>query len=251
MVSYSDKSVTGRRFPQSATLLAEDYGKLLDQETMMMDPFYAVNDLFRFSAFSEVQFLNLMEAKVKQEIGHSSLSKEKPTLSNLLYYQELVDAHLSYLCATAEVIKHQGGLRWPHVSEQNRRQHEKGKAATESLLKDFKYLMQRAESLLSRCAKGMNVIMNDVNLAESKRAISQARGVAKLTLIAFFYIPLSFTTSFFGMNFAELGNGTLSLWIWFAASIPIFIISVSFLLFDFRKLVTFGKKVAQWFRSIF
>jgi Mg2+ and Co2+ transporter CorA len=192
-----------------------------------------------------------MEAKVKLETGHNSLSKEKLTLSNLLYYQELVDTHLSYLRATVEVIKHQGGLRWPHVPEQNRRQHGKAKTAAESLLRDFEHLVQRAESLLSRCVKGMNVIMNDVNLAESKRAISQAQGVAKLTLIAFFYIPLSFTTSFFGMNFAELGNGTLSLWIWFAASIPIFIISVSFLLFDFRKLVTIGKKVAKWFRSIF
>jgi hypothetical protein len=58
------------------------------------------------------------------------------------------------------------------------------------LLKDYEQLVERAEVILERCSKGMDVIMNNAMLAESKRAILQAQSVAKLTLIAFFYIPL-------------------------------------------------------------
>ena len=70
-------------------------------------------------------------------------------------------------------------------------------------------------------------------LAESKKAIDQAERVGRLTQLAFFNIPISFTTSFFGMNFKQLNSGTnLSTWIWFVVSFPRLVISILVLGYD-------------------
>ena len=238
------------KFPQSAQLMAQCCGKLLDTQTMMIDPFYAMTDLFKFCAFSEVQFMNMMEVKIKEDTDHSSLQKEKPTLSNLLYCREIIQVHLARLQETTKVIKHRGSLQWPHASEEQTHQYKKAKFAKESLMEDYENLVQRAETLLDRCSKGMDVIMSNVMLAESKRAIMQAEAVTKLTLVAFFYIPLSFTSSFFGMNFVQLGQGTLPIWIWFVVSIPVFLISISFLLLDRRRIREINKTIVQWVREV-
>jgi Mg2+ and Co2+ transporter CorA len=80
----------------------------------------------------------------------------------------------------------------------------------------------------------MTVISNNSMLAESQRAMQQAKLVTKLTLVAFVYLPFTFTAGFFGMNFKELGNGTISLWIFFAASVPLMIITMAFFALDGR-----------------
>lgn len=92
------------------------------------------------------------------------------------------------------------------------------------VLEDFRELASQARSLSAKCDAGMNLAMKNAVIKESQRAIARAEGVAKLTRLAFLFISLSFTTSFFGMNFSQLTNnsgGILSLWIWFAVSAPL------------------------------
>jgi Mg2+ and Co2+ transporter CorA len=240
MKSNPGKSAASTRFqekfPQSARLLAQSCGEALDTQTMLLDPFYAITDLFQFCAFSENQFMNLMEAKVKDDTNHNSLTKENPTLSNLLYCQEIVLKHLGHLRKTVKIIECSGGPLWPHVEKIHPHQYQKALRAKDTLLKDYEQLIGRAEVILERCSKGMDVIMNNAMLAESKRAILQAQSVAKLTLIAFFYIPLSFTCSFFSMDIVGFEKTIGQIWVWFAVSIPVLLISISFLSLDRRKL---------------
>ncbi|QKX62995.1 uncharacterized protein TRUGW13939_10163 [Talaromyces rugulosus] len=224
------------RFPQSAQLLAQYCGEALDTQTMVLDPFYAITDLFQFCAFSEIQFMNVMEAKIKEDTDHISLMKKSPTLSNLLYCQEIVQKHLTRLQETVRIIKCSGGPLWPHVEKGHPRQYQKATRAKDRLLEDYEQLVERAEVILERCSKGMDVIMNNVMLAESKRAILQAQSVVKLTLIAFFYIPLSFTCSFFSMDIVGFEQGISRIWLWFAVSVPVLLISISFLFLDRQKL---------------
>jgi hypothetical protein len=235
--SNSTKAATDtqEKFPQSAQLLAQHCGKALDTSTMILDPFYAITDLFQFCAFSEVQFMNIMEAKIKEDTDHGSLKKQNPTLSNLLYCRDIIQKHLTRLQETVNVIKHPGGHLWPHVGEDHPRQFNKASRARESLLRDYEHLVERAETLLERCSKGMDVIMSNVMLAESRRSMVQAQAVAKLTLIAFFFIPLSFTSSLFSMNIAGFVQGIGQIWLWFAVSAPVCLISISFLVLDRRK----------------
>ena len=118
----------------------------------------------------------------------------------------------------------------------------KAESPKQALLKDFNYLHKHAQLLLGRCAGGMEVIMSNATLRQSERAIRQARGVAKLTIVAFVYIPLSFTTTFFGMKFSEIASGKLSIWIWFVTLVPVFVISVVFLFWDVKRFATVCRK---------
>ena len=71
---------------------------------------------------------------------------------------------------------------------------------------------------------------------EAQNALAQAKEVAKLTKLAFFFIPLSFTASLFGMNVMELDPGAAnSIWLWVTVSIPVLAISFTFMLVDIRK----------------
>ncbi|KFA54667.1 hypothetical protein S40293_10598 [Stachybotrys chartarum IBT 40293] len=46
-------------------------------------------------------------------------------------------------------------------------------------------------------------------IKESQKGLEQADAVRRITLVGIVFIPLSFATSFFGMNFEQLGTGTL------------------------------------------
>ena len=59
-------------------------------------------------------------------------------------------------------------------------------------------------------------------LLGSRKPIGQAKAVARLTLLALHFIPLSFTTSFFGMNIKELKGDELDLRVWILTSVPVF-----------------------------
>lgn len=51
-----------------------------------------------------------------------------------------------------------------------------------------------------------------LSIDHAKRSIQQNDRVKKLTQLAFIFIPLSFSTSAFGMNLGVLGTGTASVW---------------------------------------
>ena len=68
-------------------------------------------------------------------------------------------------------------------------------------------------------------MMNRAVVAESRKAIDQAERLKRLTLLATFFIPLSFTTSLFGMNFEELGQGHLHVWLFAVVSAPVLVLS--------------------------
>ncbi len=223
-----------RGFHQSATLLYLGYGRTLDKETFASDAFYALHEFFAFKSFSESQFLNVVEAVIAPETSHMVLRQEQPTLSNLLYHKEIVLSHAQELRGNISAIKNRGSGQWPRaISEAQQRV---ACAAADSLLCDFESLLQRTELLSHRCDQGMSIIMNNTALTESRRAISQARLVGRLTLLAYFYIPLSFTSSFFGMNFSELTNGSnLDIWLYFATSIPVLLFSIVFLKFNIGR----------------
>jgi hypothetical protein len=235
-------------FPQSASLLHQDYGKMLNIETMRHDPFYALYELFAFCASSELQFLNMIDNKISSETGYQKLGST-PTLSNLLYHQEILQSHAVRLRNVIEVIRRRGSPEWPRSLRTEECQI--SDTAADKLERDYSHLLYCAESLLHRCEKGIHVVMSQASIRESEMALAQSGRMAKLTLLAFFYIPFSFMASFFGMNFVEFGTGHLPLWCWFAASIPVFLISVLFLVVDVPAMLCWLRlrsPLLQWLR---
>lgn len=242
-VDDENTQYTDTMLPQTASLLPFDYGRRLDKQAAAADPFYALGDLFRFYAASENQVLNLLDEYTARETGHELLATEKPTLANLLYCQSLLEVHVRRLRDLAEVVHRRGGTGWPRLPQDGSLPSEKVNAAHSALEIDFQHMLRHAEAIAERCRKGMDVIMNNAMLAESKQAIAQAKRTARLTFIAFVYIPLSFTTSFFGMNVIEFVTGTsLSLWIWAAASIPVLLVTVAVFFIDGRVSVARARR---------
>ena len=67
----------------------------------------------------------------------------------------------------------------------------------------------------------MNIMMNRSVVLESRKAIEQADRVKRLTMLATFFIPLSFSATLFGMNFRVFGQGEVEIGWFFAVAIPL------------------------------
>lgn len=216
-------------FTQSALSLAQNYGLTLDPALVSADSFYALTELFQTSANSICQLLNLVETIIDTKTGYNQSKSEDYSLGDLSYHQDILKRLELRLRENISDLENHQSPQWPRSHGSNNEKTIQSKAKTvataELLLTDFRNLLFRTEHLSVRCQAGMSVCMNSAAIAESQRAIEQAKQVERLTRLAFFYIPLSFTTSFFGMNMRVFGSGQLHMWIWFATSVPLLLLS--------------------------
>lgn len=217
------------RLLQSPSLLPKHYGQDLDRETARDDGLYALSELFTFCAFSESQFLNLVGHMIDEE-GDAldrSIGLDKRTTLNLEFYKRILGSHLKNLKSILSCIEAGGGRTWPRAQGKNQR--EIADAMTERLKGDYSELIHRAEALSQRCIDESFLLMNKTMIEDNQRGLSQAQAMARLTMLAYFFVPLSFTASFFGMNFRELvgPNGPLlSVWVWFLVTIPVLVLAI-------------------------
>lgn len=65
---------------------------------------------------------------------------------------------------------------------------------------DFDKLTQEVQSLTKRAGSTFKSMVSTMAIVESQKAITQAEEITKLTNLAFFFIPLTFCSSIFGMN---------------------------------------------------
>jgi hypothetical protein len=220
------------KIPQSATLLHLDYARHIDPEIATADPFFALQDIFRFAAFSESQFLNVVQMSVLNEVAATSILQHRdPSISNLLHLKQILERHIQRLKENITFLENyqEPQLIRPLPLEKT----EKSRHAVRTLRRDFHSLIEQAQHLSKQCERGMDVVMSNTVIRESRDAMAQAEGVAKLTRLAFVFIPLSLVTSFFGMNFVELiGGDGLSIWVFFLTSAPVLLISFAFLKFE-------------------
>jgi hypothetical protein len=221
-------------FDQSASLIVRNYGQSLDPTLASANSFYSLHELYSFSAHSMCQFLNLIDSIIVAETGYGSTTDKHFSHVNLLYHQDILTQQAKMLQHIIRGIEAQASRL--SFSSPESHEHAPLSDACHTLLANFRELLARNERLISRCARGMDVLMNRAMIEESKRAISQAKKIEQLTWLASFYIPLSFMTSFFGMNLGNLGSeGHLPLWLWFATSIPVLILSFA------------GIRVLRWY----
>ena len=214
-------------FEQSALSWAKQYGATLDPTVAAVDSFYCITELLRCSSNSICQLLSLIESLVDESTGYDIYSSPEYSVSSLAYHVDILHRFEHRLRENIHDIEHQS-LSWPRSpavddvdpTYTNPFQME-SENSVKRILIDFKELLARTERLNMRCQNGISMCMSRASVAESQRAIAQAWQVGLLTWIAFLYIPLSFTTSFFGMNIESFGSGTLTLGTWFAISVPL------------------------------
>jgi Mg2+ and Co2+ transporter CorA len=84
---------------------------------------------------------------------------------------------------------------------------------------DYQFLLSRYRQLSIHYQEAISVLVSATSLAESQKQITLATQVTKLTILATIFLPLSYCTSIFGMNFIELDH--LSIWIWVVVTVSV------------------------------
>ncbi|KAF4994433.1 hypothetical protein FDECE_13134 [Fusarium decemcellulare] len=82
------------------------------------------------------------------------------------------------------------------------------------LAEELAELTADLQSLQARAEQSLNLLVASTGLAQSTLVINQTSGINKLTELAFFFVPLSFITSVFSMQVAELTDTPPKIWTW-------------------------------------
>jgi len=201
-----------------------DYGHCLRTNSMALDPFYALSEVFALTASSEKQFLNVIELKLEEvnagRQGHNELG-------NLRYLNTLLYSHVRRIQGTMSLVINTNHAKWPKADDETTRQSRK------RVEHDYQHLYEHVNTLHRRCQSEIAVLMNSIVILESEKAMNVSERIGKLTLLASVFAPLSFTTSFFGMNVKGLES--VSIWIWIVSSFFILGIALSIMVLNVRR----------------
>lgn len=221
---------------QNLRLLPFQYGSsLLEQPNLASaDAFYALSELIGLSLASESQFLNLLRTQIAKLVDSTSVQLE-PAVNSLRRTKTLMDDHIHYLQTTLQAIRSLSSFNVPKpqaetsdvgstpLLSERRQDVNPSRRIAESTISDCEHLLRLAENLSRQCVEGTNIIMNSSMLEESRKSIKVNEYLARLSVLAFLFLPLTFTTGFFGMNFREFGQGNLSIWIFCTLLVPVMI----------------------------
>ena len=256
--------------PQSTYNLPLEYPSLLSaldlSKRAQTDPFHALIPIFAHAAFSEVAFLNLVNElmdKLTEPLPLDNFLSE--TFESLQHFEIILERHAAQLRHCVRSIQILNGkssyaslqsqglppsghhsrspTRSPPATEYgepflfNGQQQQQSSTFTASgILQDYDDLLGRCIHLLSRISSAKTTEMNRAMILESRRAIEQSERVKKLTLLATYFLPLTFTTGLFGMNFNVFGQGTLPVWWYIVFALPITLLAHLLYTWDGQKL---------------
>lgn len=215
---------------QNAKHLWNESALGIDRGLAQEDMVYALSTVLGFAAESNNQFLNMLNSISHDDIRRGTVSEYGRTdaaLSNLASNCEALRVHVKQLRQNVQVLE-----RWTAHSATKRRSSGHAELTCESsrtILENFRELLRRAESLAAECDVGIRRVVQVISHAELQQQMDQNERVARLTQSAFVFVPATFTASFFGMNFMELGQGRQPIWIYFAVTVPVVVMALLFM----------------------
>ena len=86
------------------------------------------------------------------------------------------------------------------------------------LLHDYEHMLEEAKQNSDQFEAYEMKCMNRFGLMASTKAVQQSESIGRLSTLAFVFIPLSFITSFFGMNLVEFGTGSIRIWVFIVSA---------------------------------
>ncbi|KEY74766.1 hypothetical protein S7711_11064 [Stachybotrys chartarum IBT 7711] len=187
---------------QSATFIPQEFSKHIDHNVASRNPFYAMDGIFRTFAASEQQFINLMADLID---NIASKGPEEGVMIELQHIYRCLQRHEERLQDTFEVLRGKGGRGWFRLEATTDSRKQKADDALQDLMHIFEKLLRRVSTVSTACKGEMEMLKHEAMFEETQKTIAQAEGLSKITAIAFVFVPLSFVTSFFGMNFPEIG----------------------------------------------
>lgn len=224
---------------QSSTLLSKSYGRSLNTRSMCSDPMYALDEVFRLAATSEAHFFETIATKLNGETDDTFVLGSMYSVeaqANLDYFHRLLERHTQANYETLTFLQNRDMLDWPHS------QSKKADMALKRLEQDFQYLYQTGKRLQVQCERAMDFMMGAANIAEAQRGLELNRRVFRFSVLVAMYVPLSYTSSIFGMNFVVL-NGPWGVTVWTLVTVPIFILSLAVMYWDTTTVLRWAKKI--------
>ncbi|KAK1240210.1 hypothetical protein MKX08_007652 [Trichoderma sp. CBMAI-0020] len=217
----------GSLTPQdSVSQLYRNYGRSLRPDIQATDPFYALGEVFQFSANSQQQFLNMIDAKLRIYSAKGP-EDDYEILPHLKYTQQLLYSRISDIKRVLMSIENTLHPAWA----KSKIREDKAKRAYDTIQRDFKHLLDHAVSLYDRTKEAISVLQSSISIAESHSAILQADKAGKLTFLASAFVPVSVATGIFGMNVKELPGDQISI-LWFFV-VAVILTTLIFILFYF------------------
>jgi hypothetical protein len=229
-----------------------------------ISPFHALNTIFQLLAVSEYQFLNLMEEKtgtfgkdarhgigaiqtikkqvdvhierledvldiIKAQGGRGwPLLRQQPTSTTSHHsddHSETPIQRLDTSLSTTYQPQHQRNDSGQHKSKRKSAV-TRAEDAAFCLERTFQKLIRRAQAVSSGCQDEMEKLSNESVVREAQRGKEQTEAVAKVTFIAAVFVPLSFTTSIFGMDLQQINDSGPDIRTWIYVVIPVMLVSV-------------------------
>ncbi|KAH8431047.1 uncharacterized protein LDX57_008708 [Aspergillus melleus] len=270
---------------QSTAILPMQYDSLIALVDLarraQRDPLSMCIPLFTHAAFSEVQFLNLMESRINIQINTITQGVPADALETLQYFYNILNRHAQQLKDSTQAIyrlAERGSHGLEDVKIDNhipkgavpmgagrgrRRQtsetetartvgsdNSDGPFTPKGLLGDYEQLHVRCVELSKMCTWGITLAMNKATIEESRKAIEQSERLKKLTLLATLFIPLTFSSSLLGMNIDLLGQNAVKYWWFFVLCVPTTLAACMFYLWDTLVLKRYWAKFWKRCRAL-
>jgi Mg2+ and Co2+ transporter CorA len=174
------------------------------------EPYLIVGRILQLATLSLAKVIQVMEEDVAY-CQQAKATESAAASTQLKFTLALLDSLRTYITDNLSIIQDQPRLH--------------NLSTFTDLKKDLDYLLARTEILSNRCDAIADTLLSTMSILESQKSIEQSQQVNKLTKLAFFYIPLSFISSVFGMNVMELETNP-PIWIFFVTAISFTLLSV-------------------------
>lgn len=221
--------VDDNQLVQSLSLLPAAFGRSLHPKIMRQDPFYALSEIFDFVAVSELHFLTAIENRLDRRSGGLQDIFAVPSLSvhaDLLYFKDVLEDHVNNIEKTNGFIKNRYTLRWP------RSNYDKAQVAALRIEVDYEALLTKAKQLRDRCERDIGVVINKADLSRAKLGILKTKQTLKLTVLATIFLPVTATSTIFGMDFVNFGSSSVGVGVWILITIPMVLVSLVAIAWD-------------------
>ncbi|KAF4554638.1 Hypothetical protein D9617_4g003930 [Elsinoe fawcettii] len=189
-------------------------GRRLELSIVAHSPIYSLLDVLKWSCDSATTVVQVIKSNLVRA-PLTAVDDHTLSLANALYYRAWLRDMESRLNDNIDDLASCWST-WPHTSDENYLRfmtHEINFA-----LDDARSLLASIERLVKECEHVLSDSINYtlINIAES--ALKTTQRIEWLTIAAIFYIPVSFTVAWFGMNFSPV---SLLGFLWLSSSIII------------------------------
>ena len=156
-----------------------------------------------------------------EDINHcqeASVDVSSYAILQIRYNLSLIQRFEVFILNDFNTIKQSGSASWPQIQPHSKAKQELDRIRG-NLWKDYQSLLDQCQSLTRRCEVTSGILMSSISISEAQRSMELSIGIARLTKLAFVFVPLSFVAPAFGMNVRETTEKNPSLWSFFLVSL--------------------------------